>query len=50
MNELNTLELDDQELMDVVGGCHPSSCSPCRRSCGPVLAVDVVVAVGIVIG
>lgn len=49
MNELNTLELDDQELMSVVGGgCHPhrSCCSPCG---GPELAVVAVVAVGIFI-
>ncbi|HEY1322611.1 MAG TPA: hypothetical protein VGF32_20310 [Streptosporangiaceae bacterium] len=46
MND-KTMELsaiDDQELMDVVGGgCRP--CHPCRSSCGPELAV--VVAVGI---
>ena len=45
MNELNTLELDDQELMDVVGGC----CHPCRAKCGPEIAVAIAVAVAVVI-
>jgi hypothetical protein len=39
MNELKMLELDDQELMDVVGGCRPSCCEP--RCCGVEIKVDI---------
>jgi hypothetical protein len=43
MNELNTLELDDQELMGVVGGgCQRDYCKP--RCCGG-LEVDIDVSV-----
>ena len=43
MNELNTLELDDQELMGVVGGCRPSCCKP--RCCGLEIEIDIHVAI-----
>lgn len=44
MNELKTLELDDQALMGVVGG---GGCeSRCERECEPKCEFEVVIVIG----